>query len=250
MAHHHSMRSPIDNQAVNDRLHHDPVPAQSRSTRPDQVPQPSVCARGTLYNFENLISPARSGGPHTHMKKLCLPLCLALSLATGVYAQETPQVLPAGTAVVVRTVDPIDSKNHEIGKTFRASLDSPVTVDGRELARKGSDVTLRIVEASSAGALKGKAELTIALVSVNSGTAVLQVNNSVVNIESSGKGKGSAAKIGGVAAAGAVLGGILGGGKGAAIGAAAGAGAGTAAAMVTGPRVKIPSETLLTFKVQ
>jgi uncharacterized protein YcfJ len=52
----------------------------------------------------------------------------------------------------------------------------------------------------------------------------------------------------GGAIVGAVIGGIAGGGKGAGIGAAAGAGAGTGVELATkGQKVKIPSETRLTF---
>jgi hypothetical protein len=57
--------------------------------------------------------------------------------------------------------------------------------------------------------------------------------------------------IGGTAALGAIIGAIAGGGKGAAIGAGAGAGVGTAAQVMTkGQRVRIPSETRLTFTLQ
>jgi hypothetical protein len=53
---------------------------------------------------------------------------------------------------------------------------------------------------------------------------------------------------GGTAAVGAIIGAIAGGGKGAAIGAAAGGAAGAGAEVVTkGQKVKIPSETRLTF---
>jgi hypothetical protein len=48
-----------------------------------------------------------------------------------------------------------------------------------------------------------------------------------------------------------VIGAIAGGGKGAAIGAVSGAGAGTAVQVMTkGQRVRIPSETRLTFTLQ
>ena len=190
------------------------------------------------------------------MKLLCVErlaltfnVCLGLMLSAFL-VRAADITVPAGSSVVVRTVEPIDSNSAEVGKTFRASLDVALVIDGEEAARKGSDAVLKIIEATSAGKLKGKAQLTVTLVSVNAGTQVLQVNNSTVSVESSGKGKGSAIKIGAGAAAGAALGGIFGGGKGAAIGAGAGAGAGTAVAMLTGPQVKIPSETILTFKVQ
>ena len=57
--------------------------------------------------------------------------------------------------------------------------------------------------------------------------------------------------IGGTAVLGAIIGAIAGGGKGAAIGLGAGAGAGTAVQVATkGQRVRIPSETRLTFTLQ
>jgi len=54
-----------------------------------------------------------------------------------------------------------------------------------------------------------------------------------------------------VAALGAIIGGLAGGGKGAAIGAASGGGLGAGVNAVTrGEQVKIPAETLITFKLQ
>ncbi len=56
---------------------------------------------------------------------------------------------------------------------------------------------------------------------------------------------------GGVAALGAIIGAIAGGGKGAAVGAVTGAAVGTGAMVLTkGKTIKIPSETLLEFKLE
>ena len=66
--------------------------------------------------------------------------------------------------------------------------------------------------------------------------------------ESSSRGERTAKVAGGTAAVGAIIGAIAGGGKGAAIGAGAGAAAGAGAQVITsGQRVRIPSETRLTF---
>ena len=54
---------------------------------------------------------------------------------------------------------------------------------------------------------------------------------------------------GGGAAIGAIIGAIAGGGKGAAIGAGAGAGAGALGEIVTKGKIKVPAETILTFKL-
>ena len=68
-----------------------------------------------------------------------------------------------------------------------------------------------------------------------------------------GKGRGSqsAQRIGGAAVIGTIIGAIAGGGRGAAIGAVAGAGTGAAVQVMThGPQVRVPSETLLEFRLQ
>jgi outer membrane lipoprotein SlyB len=68
--------------------------------------------------------------------------------------------------------------------------------------------------------------------------------------EGVGANKRTAIFTGGGAAIGAIIGAIAGGGKGAAIGAASGAGGGAITQVVTkGGSVKVPAETILTFKL-
>ena len=54
---------------------------------------------------------------------------------------------------------------------------------------------------------------------------------------------------GGGAAIGAIIGAIAGGGKGAAIGAGSGAGAGAVTEILTKGKIKVPVESILTFKL-
>jgi uncharacterized membrane protein len=62
--------------------------------------------------------------------------------------------------------------------------------------------------------------------------------------------KSNVTKIGGGAAAGALIGGLAGGGKGALIGTGAGAAAGTGVAVATGKEeAVIPAETAMTFTI-
>ena len=66
-----------------------------------------------------------------------------------------------------------------------------------------------------------------------------------------GKNKRTAEFVGGGAALGAIIGALAGGGKGAAIGAAAGAGAGAGTQVLTrGKAVKVPSESVLTLRLE
>ena len=156
--------------------------------------------------------------------------------------------LPAGTNLVVRMIEGVDSQVNRVGQTFAASLDEPVMLNGETVIPRGADVVVKLVDARESGKLTGRAELTMDLVSVKVDGRMVDLNTQTVSRESASRGARTAKVAGGTAALGAIIGAIAGGGKGAAIGAGAGAAAGAGAEVVTsGQRVKIPSETRLTF---
>ena len=159
--------------------------------------------------------------------------------------------LPAGTDLVVRMIDSVDSETNRIGQTFNASLDEPVMLNGETVIPRGADVVVKLVDDKESGKLTGRTELTLDLVSMRVNGRMVDINTQSVTQSSSGRGSRTAKMATGGAALGAIIGAIAGGGKGAAIGAAGGAGAGTAAQVATkGQRVHIPSETRLTFQLE
>ena len=171
----------------------------------------------------------------------------AASTAASVSRRGSVEI-PAGTNLVVRMIDGVDSDRDPVGKTFNASIDQPITMAGDVVIPRGADVVIKLVDNKEAGKLTGRAELTLALMSVKFEGRMIDVNTQSITRESDARGKSTAKKAGLGAVAGAVLGGVLGGGKGAAVGAASGAGAGAGVeAMSSGPHVKVPSETRLTF---
>jgi hypothetical protein len=156
--------------------------------------------------------------------------------------------LPAGTNLVIRMIDGVDSERASVGQTFAASLDQPVLLNGDTAIPRGADVTVKLVDSKESGKLTGRAELALALQSVRVNGQMVDINSHTVTQESSSRGERTAKVAGGTAALGAIIGAIAGGGKCAAIGAGAGAAAGTGAQVITaGQRVRIPSETRLTF---
>jgi hypothetical protein len=161
-----------------------------------------------------------------------------------------PKIVPAGTVIRVRLNDAIGSKTAQAGQTFTGSVMDPIVVDGRTLIPAGATVAGEVTNAKSAGRFKGAAELAITIRSVTVGGAPHTLAASTVSQTSTGKGKRSAAMIGGGGGAGALIGGLAGGGKGALIGALAGAGAGTAGAGLTGNReITLPAESAVSFKL-
>lgn len=159
--------------------------------------------------------------------------------------------LPKGTVLTVRMIDPVDSTLNRVGETFRASIDEPVVVGSDQVIPRGADVVVKLVDDKQAGKISGRTVLTLDLVSVVANGRTIDVNTEAVSRESASRTGRSEKVIGGGAALGAIIGALAGGGRGAAIGAVTGAGAGTAVQVATkGERVKIPSETRLTFTLE
>jgi hypothetical protein len=168
-----------------------------------------------------------------------------LGIAFALIAQS--QTIPPGTSVSIRLGQTISSEQARSGDSWSGTLQSDLAVDGRVIAKRGDPVTGRVVDAKASGRLSGRALLALQLTSVN---GIHVVTSTVSRQGSSHKGRDVKA-VGGTAAAGAIIGALAGGGKGAAIGAGAGAAAGTAGAAATGKKdIRIPVETILTFRVR
>ena len=159
--------------------------------------------------------------------------------------------LPAGQPLLVRMIDTVDSSKNHVGDIFHASLETDLNVNGILVARKGSDVYGRLASADQGGKFSGKSELQLELTRLMIDGRDYSLVSSDYNLQGKSRGSDSAKKVGGGAIVGAIIGGIAGGGKGAAIGAAAGGGAGAGVQVLTkGQQVKVPSETLLEFRLQ
>jgi hypothetical protein len=157
----------------------------------------------------------------------------------------------AGTNLVVRLIDDVDSQRDSIGQTFKASLDEPLMLGERTLIPRNADVLLKLTEDKQSGKISGRTELTLDVVSVQVNGRMVDVATEEVSRASGSRTSKSGQVIGGGTALGAIIGAIAGGGKGAAIGALSGAAAGGAVQVMTkGEKVKIPSETRLTFTLQ
>jgi hypothetical protein len=159
--------------------------------------------------------------------------------------------MPAGQPLLVRMIDTVDSSKNHVGDIFHASLETDLNVNGILVARKGSDVYGRLASADQGGKFSGKSELQLELTRLMIDGRDYSLVSSDYNLQGKSRGSDSAKKVGGGAIVGAIIGGIAGGGKGAAIGAAAGGGAGAGVQVLTkGQQVKVPSETLLEFRLQ
>ena len=176
----------------------------------------------------------------------------ARSSASAAAAQSKKRVtVPAGTRILIRTIDPIDTTKQKTGYRFAASLEANLQTEDVVVAPRGTKVYGRLAEASSAGRMSGSSELSLELTDIMINDTAYPVLTSEYEIKGKGEGKKTAGKILGGTGLGALIGGIAGGGTGAAIGALAGAAGGTAvAASKKGEQLQIPSESLIEFRLE
>ncbi len=159
--------------------------------------------------------------------------------------------IPAGTVVPVRITEGLDSSSAQPNQTFHGTVSSDLIVDGMVAVPQGSTVVGRVIDAKDAAHFKGSSLLSIELTQLTAHGRQIALVTDPYSKQGAGRGKNTAAKVGGGAALGAIIGALAGGGKGAAIGAAAGGGLGAGANTVTrGEQVQIKPETLVNFKLQ
>jgi hypothetical protein len=167
--------------------------------------------------------------------------CLAVALASA-------QTIPAGTTITVRTSGEINSGTATVGQVWEGTLAKNLVVSGKTIARSGSTVHGKVTAAKSSGRLHAPGELSVRLTSIDTVNGPVAVKTLSISRKGDSHTKSNATKIGGGAAAGALIGALAGGGKGAAIGAGVGAGAGTGVAAATGKKeAVITAESTLTF---
>ena len=158
--------------------------------------------------------------------------------------------LPAGEPILVRMIDPVDSKHNVVGDVFKASLETDLAVNNVLVARRGSDAYVRLAYTKEARGLSGSSELQLELSRIIIDGREFPVVSGEYTMKGKGRGGDTAKKVGGGAVIGAIIGGVAGGGTGAAIGAGVGGAAGAGAEILTrGRAVKVPSETLLEFRL-
>jgi uncharacterized membrane protein len=174
-------------------------------------------------------------------KKIVSVLLLLVSAAIA-------DTIPSGAKLTVRLDSAINSRTAKTGQTFHGTLARSLVVNGKNIANAGTPVKGKVTHAKSSGRLHDPGELTLRLTSVEINDKPVTISTTAYRAKGKSHTKGNVEKIGGGAAAGAVIGGLAGGGKGALIGTAAGAGAGTAVAAATGKEeASVPAEAALTF---
>lgn len=166
-------------------------------------------------------------------------------------AQPAEVNIPAGTNLSVRINQHLSVKTNRAGDRFDGEIAEPVLGDNNTaVIPRGTPVEGMIVASHKRGHFKGASILELRLTSLTLNGTPYHLDTRDLTRTKKGKGKRSAAFIGGGSGLGMLIGGVATGGTGLLIGGLAGAGAGTAAAGLTGNRdIEIPSESIVRFKL-
>ena len=159
--------------------------------------------------------------------------------------------IPAGTTLTVRIDQHISVKSSRAGDSFTGEVVDPLhTSDNNVLIPKGARVAGVVDVSHQRGHFKGSSLLELRLTSLTLNGTEYSLTTRDLTKSKKGKGKRSAAMIGGGSGLGMLVGGLASGGTGLVVGGLVGGGAGTAAAGLTGNRdIDIPAESIVKFKL-
>jgi hypothetical protein len=179
----------------------------------------------------------------------------AVNVAPDPPAPPPPPVqvtLRAGILLSARTVEGLSSARNQVGDTFTATLEQPLSVDGWVIAERGARLEGKIVQSQRAGRVKGLSNLAIELTQlVTSDGQRVPIETETFEKRGESSTGQNVAKVGAGAAIGAAIGAVAGGGKGAGIGAAAGGAVGAGDVMLTrGKPAVLPAETHINFRLR
>ena len=159
--------------------------------------------------------------------------------------------IAAGTNLTIRINQHISVKTSRAGDRFDGEIVDPVVGDNNLIViPKGSPVSGVVVASHRRGHFRGSSILELRLTYLTLNGTRYRLNTADLTQTKKGKGKRSAAFIGGGSGLGMLVGGVATGGVGLLVGGLVGAGGGTALGGLTGNRdIEIPAESIVRFKL-
>lgn len=161
---------------------------------------------------------------------------------TAAAAANAPQApartVAAGTRLVIRTTEDIDTRRHAAGHRFRAQLESALVENGETLAPRGTFVHGVISAASQSGNLAGSSNLTLEFTDIMIDDVLHPIATTTVKSQTAGE----AGRTLGRTARAAALGGLIDGKSGARTGMKVGAGV---SILTSGANINVPRGTIL-----
>ena len=220
------------------------------------VAAPKVDADAAKAANKDATAPAGTSGDARPAPPVEADKPAAAAEAPAPAADPTPAfrevTLPEGTELPLTLRTSVGSATSNIEDQVRATLRSPIRVDGVEALPAGTAVIGHVTDAQRSAKVKGRATVAFRFTRVDlpGEGGLTNIRTSTVARTAEGTKKEDAAKIGGGAVGGAIIGGIIGGGDGAAKGAVIGGAGGTGVVLATrGKEVALAAGSPLTVKL-
>lgn len=96
--------------------------------------------------------------------------------------------VPAGTRLVIRTIENVDTRQHSAGHRFRGQLEGALVVNGTTVAPSGTFVYGTIVNASQAGNVVGSSNLSIEFTDLMIDDVLFPIATTALKAQSQGEG--------------------------------------------------------------
>jgi hypothetical protein len=130
------------------------------------------------------IRTAGSGGV-----RYLLLMVLGLVIATPANAQSSKRVtVPAGTRILVRMVDSVDSSKQKAGYRFTATLEANLQAYDVTVAKQGTKLYGVLAQASSSGRFKGSSDLVLELTDIVINGTTYPLLTSTYEVKGKGEG--------------------------------------------------------------
>ncbi|HYK34882.1 hypothetical protein [Alloacidobacterium sp.] len=230
-------------------------PAAIPATTPDQTQSTATAQAGTPTAAPSTAQPATAAAQPAASSSTAAVPSAPDQPAPPQQAANTPEPaplpeVPSGTVLSIRMNQTINVKHAAAGEPFSGTIVNPIVVDGNTVIPSGSAAEGEVVAAHKRGHFKGASVLQLRLTGMDVNGQHYRIDTSSITHSKKGKGKRSAAFIGGGSGLGMLIGGLATGGTGLLIGGLAGAGAGTGVAAFTGNKdITIPAESVVNFKL-
>ena len=153
-------------------------------------------------------------------------------------AASTQITVPAGTRLIIRMSDTVDSSRHSVGHRFRAQLDGAIVIDGTTVLPRGTQLQGQITGQQQARRAVGSSQLALTFTDVILNDEFIPIATGQL----SAQGQSEAGRTIGRTARAAAIGGLIDGSSGARTGAAIGAGA---SLLTSGSSINVPRGTII-----
>ncbi len=225
------------------------TPATAQPATPDQAQSAAAASGGAPATAPSTAQPAPTSSTAAAPTGAVTPTPDQPVANAPEAAPVLPEV-PAGTVLSIRMSQTISVKHAAAGQPFSGTIVNPIEVDGNTVIPSGATAEGMVLQAHKRGHFKGSSYLQLTLTGLNVNGQHYRIDTSSLTHTKKGKGKRSAAFIGGGTGLGMLIGGVATGGVGLLVGGLAGAGAGTGIAAFTGNKdVTIPAESVVNFKL-